>query len=333
MTSKLFLFIFSIIFDVLVIDINAQTIVQDLETYKKTYEDSSIITETIKSLSYTGKTLIITNTAQILSVGDFITMSVDETPIAKAIVAKHFIEKNLSGLKLVTIYDFNYWKQVDKGFKINITRGDDSYLLKKKDNSKNEELKDDSGEKILSEEDLFDTSDIDSKNLEENAKRVIKNDNLVGGCYGFISLVDKSSKKKSYDQLCAHWSYQVIDNIWGEIYFGQTKIKDFPADGLDTIARSITTRIKYTFQLATMFVAQPYLGFQYLSANSPGAGKSSNGIVVSTEDSKRELALLKSVEKRPIVLGFTLFIRSVPGWFFKFDIGTDILNGGIVVEF
>jgi hypothetical protein len=73
----------------------------------------------------------------------------------------------------------------------------------------------------------------------------------------------------------------------------------------------------------------PYIGFQILDADSPGAGVDAP----STADAQRELAAVEEAKDRGIVLGVTALKRLVPGWFIRLEAGTDMMALGLALEF
>ena len=71
------------------------------------------------------------------------------------------------------------------------------------------------------------------------------------------------------------------------------------------------------------------MGFQSQTVSSPDAGK---GNITATQ-ADRERNIVDDLNKTGIVVGVTLLRRLVPGWFVKADLGTDVLNVGVAIEF
>jgi hypothetical protein len=82
-----------------------------------------------------------------------------------------------------------------------------------------------------------------------------------------------------------------------------------------------SARLKYTISAPFYCYIQPYLGYQIITAQSPGA------------QFPLELALVDQLKKSRIVGGATLLRRIVPGWFVRVDFGSDLINGGLLLEF
>lgn len=79
----------------------------------------------------------------------------------------------------------------------------------------------------------------------------------------------------------------------------------------------------------------PYVGYQIIQAQSPGAGVYDG---VSTpaptqEELDQELNGVNDLKKSSLIFGVTVLKRIVPGWFIRLDMGSDLLNAGLALEF
>ena len=114
------------------------------------------------------------------------------------------------------------------------------------------------------------------------------------------------------------------------IDFGYSTVKDFPSGGLDTAYYNIVPKVKYTFEVFWGLIIQPYLGWQWLIANSPGAGQADGQ--TSGDQLSYESQLVSDSEKSTFAAGITLVQPIVPGWNLKADLGMDILSIGVGLE-
>lgn len=303
-------------------------------------EAPKLVTETVKIISPSKKIFILTNENQSFSKGDFISLLLANKLVARALVAKTTDEK-LSGIKIVKIYNSDLWKQLKSGKEVLILKGDDSYYTSKEkapEKEKNGKTKKDES-KLQSDEDLFNSTSIsggeDDLSMEENSKRLIKPDNLVSLNVGLLSGKDTGGGTKRYTHINAAWGYQISDNIWAEGGVGTNTIRDYPSLGLDCRLISITVKAKYTFSAPFYSYIQPYAGYQTVMASSPGAGVLDP--TANPPQTPPQLALeqqmVQDQKKSTVIFGVTFLRRIVPGWFFRVDLGSDIINGGMSVEF
>jgi hypothetical protein len=319
---SLFILIFSL-------SAKAQSVVDDIDSFTGdgfATPAPELSTEKIEKISASGRIFILTNSSGSFGKGDFISLILDEKLVNRALVAK--TANGSGGIKLLKIYDRNLQKVLRPGMEVQVIRGDDSYyrLKKKKDQAvaENDGL-------IEDETGLFDETTLleDDLSLEENTNRKIKTDNIISL---FISQVEGSSVDqgtKRYSQITGAWAYQVDDNIWGEVSYGENVINDFPSGGLDTKFTNLVIKLKYTVEAPFYSFIQPYAGYQIRGADSPGAG--SEG--VSATQQAEELELVEELKRTGPVFGVTILKRLVPGWFARFDIGSDSLNFGFGLEF
>lgn len=311
-----------------------QSIIDVLDDTKKTDQDApSLSTEKIIKISNSKKIFILSNDNHSFNQGDFISFVLENNLVARALVAKD--KGNISGIKIVKIYSLPLWKLLRKSMEIEIIRGDDSYFLnlkKNKEKNSDEELKE--NVTVTASDDLYDTTSFDDNlTVDDNKKRFIKPDNLLGATIGSIDGVDNAGASQRYTQYNIMWGYQIADNIFAEATFGQNVIKDFPSSGLDTRMSNITLKGKYTFSAPFDSYIQPYIGYQIVMASSPGAGETSASGTSTQEDLDNEVALVSLLEKNTIIFGATILKRLVPGWFFRADLGTDIYSAGFSLEF
>ncbi len=316
---------FSIIFSVfMAMTINAQSIVDSLTSDDvQESQDSSLATEKIESISPTRKILVITNSNGSYTKGDFISLIFKSQLIARAIVAK--IKDNVSGIKIVKVYSQEQWLSLTTKQEIQILRGDDSYYLA---SLKKESTEDDASSLIDDDDDLFNETTFADGNLEieDNKKRLIKPDNLLGGNIGAISVSTDTSSATTHFGLL--WARQLSDNFWVEGMVGLSQISDYPGENIDTDLYSFTGRIKYTFSAPFYSFIQPYVGMQYNYASAPGAG-----VDVSAAAAEVELSKLEKLKRFKVAMGISVLKRLVPGWFIRADIGTDGMYAGLTLEF
>ncbi len=324
---------------------HAQNVLDDIEEEERI--DSPIdgerapelVTESIRSISASKKIFILTNENQSFAKGDFISLLLANKLVCRALVAKTTSDK-VSGIKIVKIYNLALWKQLNSGKEVLVLKGDDSYYSNSEKSSakdKNDvQKKDDS--KLQTDEDLFNSTSLtgndDDLSLEESNKRLIKPDNLLSFNVGLIEGKDVDGTKKNYTQISGSWTYQLADNIWAEAAAGRNTVRDLPDTGIDTSLTNIEVRAKYTLSAPFYSYIQPYIGYQTILVSSPSAGTDPDGTSGKSADAlAAETALVESMKVSRPIFGVTLLKRIVPGWFARADLGTDIINGGLTIEF
>jgi len=305
-----------------------QSVMADLQgTPGATVDNSApeLFSETLLRVSASKRIILLTNQNQMLGVGDFLSFVRDNQLLARALVAKVTDAQGV-GVKIVKIYQPSLWSAVRTGEVIQIVRGDDSYFGKQ--NNKEDVLP-----KIEAEDDLYNTNLLeDEVGLDENKNRLIKQDNIVSLGYHGVEGIDTDNQSAYYPQLSGLWAYQIADNFWAEISYGQNIIRDFPANGLDTRFSAITLRAKYTFAGPLYSYFMPYLGLQFTRSYSPGAGVPGSSDL-DQEALDLEVEQVDKLNRNRFILGITVLKRMVPGWFMRADIGLDQLGGGIGLEF
>jgi hypothetical protein len=323
--------------------LRAQNVLDDIEeedreeTAATTEKAPGLVAETIKTISPSKKIFILTNDNQTFSKGDFISLLLTNKLVCRALVAKTTNQK-LSGIKIVKIYNVSLWNQLSTGKEVLVLKGDDSYYTnKEKAPEKKDEKKpkkDDS--KLQSDEDLFNSTSLgndDDLSLDDNSKRLIKPDNLVSVNVGLIQGKDIDGASKRYLQYIGAWGYQLTDNIWGELGVGTNTIRDYPFTSLDTRLINLTVKGKYTFSAPLYSYIQPYVGYQTILAQSPSAGVDPGDGSRTAVQLTKEIQMVNDLKKNSVIFGVTVLKRIVPGWFIRADLGTDIINGGLSLEF
>lgn len=306
----------------------AQDLLNDAKTANDIELGENSFSETINIISRSGKIFILSNSNQLLSKGDFLTMSLKEAgPVARAVVAKTY--NGEAGIKILKVYSLSRWRLLKKGLDVNILKGDDSALFVEKIDKPDE---DDGEAKIDSEEDLYNDktleNDEDLDSFYKN-KRHIKPDNIVSMAwsqYNFSN--DITGDKETHNQWVGSWAFQFADNYWVEGLYGRTFIEDLPAKAAETIINNYTIRFKYTIKAPLYSYIMPYIGFQTFAVSSPTAGQTTD-----TTRANQEKALIDKLKSSNIALGITVLRRLVPGWFLKADLGNDIVNIGFGIEF
>jgi hypothetical protein len=346
-SNRIFITLFTLSFILQPLNLKAADVIDQIEEEDreemtaKNANAPQLVNETIKRISPSKKIFVISNENQSFSRGDFISILINNQLVCRALVAKT-TESQLSGIKIVKIYNNNLWGQLANNKDVLVLKGDDSYYTNQKTNvasnseaNKTKELE----EKINSEEDLFNTTVADGDDdlsIEENSKRLIKPDNLLGFNYSLLQSLDNSGSAIRYGHVNANWAYQLTDNVWGEVAVGTNTINDYPdatgLGGLDTRLLSFNFRLKYTINAPFYSYIMPYAGYQIVTANSPGAGVDSDGTTNSTTLQK-EIELVDALKKSGPIFGVSIMRRIVPGWFVKVDLGSDLIGGGLSLEF
>jgi hypothetical protein len=315
----------------------AQNVLDDIEEEDRIETGSTeiapnLVAETIRVISPSKKIFILTNENKTFSKGDFISLLLGNKLVCRALVAKT-TDEQLSGIKIVKIYNVSLWKQMAIGKEVLILKGDDSYYSNLEKTPKTPEEAAKNMSKVQDEDDLFNTTTLndDDLSLEETSKRLIKTDNLISAGIGMISGLDVDGSSKRYTHMNGSWGYQVSDNIWAELGVGSNTITDFPSTGKDTRMINFNGKLKYTFNAPFYSYIMPYVGYQVINVNSPGAGVEDD--VSTAEELESEVKLVDDLKKSTVIFGVTVLKRIVPGWFIRADLGTDILSGGLSLEF
>ncbi len=318
---------------------HAQNVLDDIEEEDRLDNATStevapnLVAETIKVIAPSKKIFILTNENRSFSKGDFISLLLGNKLVCRALVAK-VNEDLLSGIKIVKIYNVNLWKELRTGKEVLVLKGDDSYYSNLEKAPKQTPEQQREKNKVQDEEDLFNSTTLndDDLSLEESTKRLIKTDNLISAGVGLISGKDLEGNSKRYTQFNGSWAYQLSDNIWAELGLGTNTVTDYPALGIDTRLINITTKFKYTFNAPFYSYVMPYVGYQVLRADSPGAGVDT-GDGTSADELNAQIQRVDDLKKSTVIFGATVLKRIVPGWFIRADLGTDIISGGLTLEF
>ena len=311
---------------------NGQSVIEDIANPDEGSSlSSSLGNEKIEKISSSRKIYLITNNNQSFQKGDFISLIFKGTMFARALVAKDI--DGLSGIKILKVYSSETASFVRPGHPIQIIRGDDSFFRK----GVMANAGDEKGLMVQEEEDLFNKTALweDENNGELSGKgpSLIKQDNIISVWYGQVEGANLRGESDRYDQILASWGYQVGSNIWAEVSYGQNTINDYPELGLDTRLQNISVKFKYTISTPAYSYIQPYIGYQVVAPSSPGAGKQDPTRPVGPEQLDLELQRLELLKKNSPVFGIGVLKRLVPGWFVKFEIGSDIMGLGLALEF
>jgi len=336
-----FLVFFSLIFFLGISHSFAQNVLDDIEEEDIQENATSelapkLVSETIKVISPSRKIFILTNENKTFSKGDFISILLGNKLVCRALVAKT-TDEALSGIKIVKIYNVVLWKQLATNKEVLILKGDDSYYsnLEKAPKDDAEELK--KKNKVKDDEDLFNSTTLndDDLSLEETNNRLIKTDNLVSAGVGLIASLDSEGQSKKAVHTNGSWGYQLSDNVWAELGAGYNTLVDYPTTGFDTRMINFTTKFKYTFEAPFYSYLMPYVGYQIIQANSPGAGVDDGSVTPPPTKAEldAEILALEKLRKSAVIFGVTVLKRIVPGWFIRVDLGSDIINAGLSLEF
>jgi hypothetical protein len=283
-------------------------------------DEISLIPERIEKVSPSKRIFIITNENESFQVGDFISLLVDKKLASRALVAKR--KDKVAGIKIVKIYNLALWKKLGPKTEIQIIKGDDS-SYQKKDRPPQQ--------MAPPQEDLFEKTVISDDITEKDPKgSVIISNHQISVLLGWFEAINSFGESTRYSQLNFQYMYQAWKNIFLEIGFGSNVVKDFPSKGLDTRYYNITPKGKYTFEILWGLVLQPYLGWQFLIADSPGAGQTDSE--TNREQLAQELKLVEDSEQSRAIFGITLQQAIIPGWNLKADLGMDIISIGVGLE-
>ncbi|MFN8369374.1 MAG: hypothetical protein U0T83_01980 [Bacteriovoracaceae bacterium] len=295
---------------------------------EKVSQNYQVVEEEIKKISPSKHVFILTNNNNFLNKGDFITLILNNVLVTRALVAKN--ADALLGIKILKIYSLDAWKKLKPDLKVQVLKGDDSSFKNGKDKNELSSLEgDESKIEKIDESIVID----EGLGLAENGARLIRTDNIISGSLGQINGLDVDGSSKGYLHYGIAWEYQLFDNFFGEIFFGQSTIAGFPSGDLDTKVYNITLRAKYTFQAPFESYLQPYAGYQVKSAKSPNAGKNDSTKSRTQAQLNSESELVDLMNENTVIFGVSILKRLVPGWFVKVDLGTDIINAGIALEF
>lgn len=305
---------------------NAQSVLDDISSSEEGLNNTSLANEKIDKVSISKRIFIISNNERSFDKGDFISLLVNDELVCRALAAK--TKNNQSGVKIIKIYNLDLWNTLRQGTNVKVLRGDDSYYRKERKNEV-------AASQIEDEDDLFNETTIleDDLNVDDNKNRVIKTDNLLSLVLGRVEGLNTDGSPQRYSQLNAYWAYQVDDNIYIEAGYGQNLVNDYPSLGLDTKLTNMVIRGKYTISGPMFSYIQPYIGFQVLGADSPGAGQQDPTDERSEAELQLEVHKLEDIKKKSLIFGVTVLKRLVPGWFFRMDLGSDLISGGFSLEF
>ena len=302
-----------------------QSFIQDLDESRpdQDSEAPALVKEKVLKLSPSRRIIALSNQNSSYSEGDYISLILSEKLVIRCLVAK--LDKNQAGIKVVKIYDSTLWKQIRPQAEVSVIRGDDSYFSAEKKKKEAESL-------IEDEEDLYNDTILTEESFEqENTNRLIKNDNVISLFLGFIEGPSVDGGMKRYRQMNGAWMYQLTDNFWGEVSYGQNIINDYPNLGLDTKLTSVGAKVKYTISAPSYSYLQPYVGYQIVGASSPGAGVEDGNTPVNILN--LELDRVEDLKRQSAVFGITIFKRLVPGWMARLDLGSDLVSFGFALEF
>lgn len=303
----------------------AQTLVDDIKSPVETVvSDGSLFTEQIKIISASKKIFVLTNGNNQMGMGDFVSLILDNKLAVRALVAK--THEGNAGLKIVKIYSLTEWGRLRKGLDVQIIRGDDSYYNKAPAKVEATEA----APKIQTEDDLYNKEVLadDDAELDDDNKRHIKPDNVISAGLWLSNYSDAEGGSKRGTMVAGAWAYQFTDNWFVEGFYGRTSLNDFPAQQTQTVVNNFVGRLKYNFKAPLYSFFLPYVGFQSQTVSSPRAGD-----IADQVQKDKELRAVDRLRKQSIVVGVTFLRRLVPGWFFKADLGMDVIDAGVAIEF
>lgn len=301
-------------------NLSAQSLAEELSASDNSPLVDDLFTEKIVIISNSKKIFILTNDNQKLRKGDFISLVLDDDLASRAVVAK--VTPNRVGIKMLRIYSLTRWQRLRVGLDVQIIRGDDSYFKK----AQEEEIAatDKAKSLIQSEEDLFnDTGVEDNEELGKN--RIIRPDNIIGVSYSQLAANDTNGRDKRFNRISFSWAKQFKDNYWIEGIYSYINLPSFPSPVVErSIAHEFVAKLKYNIKAPAYTFVMPYLGFVKRFINAPAVDK---GGVQAEQDKVADL------ENLQVAIGATFLRRLVPGWFLTANLGTDMINFGVAVEF
>jgi len=118
---------------------------------------------------------------------------------------------------------------------------------------------------------------------------------------------------------------RLYDHLWLESSFKKSKVNNFPSEGLDTDLTVITPRLSYSISLPFGGMQlHPYLGYQFNSAKSSGAGKPAGGTIFGTfvqlsDEFNQEIQLVEDQAKDKFIFGFSVAKTFKSRWFARAD--------------
>jgi len=310
-------------------NIYSQDITEDTNILQS--ESGEVFTEEIKIISASKKIFILTNSNKMLSKGDFVTLALNGQPLARALVAKT-AKNERAGIKIMKIISLKTWTLVKQGSKVQLIKGDDSFIRQQGEVKLKETNKNSTEQEIKEIEDLYNTELTDDENdldIKDDKKRNIKTDNIVTVAWGRVTAREAEDYSEfTNNQIYGMWAYQFKDNIWAEFVYGNTTISNYPADGASTRINNFIIRFLYSFELPYDSYAMPYLGYQSFYVSSPDAGNNQNVVIAGKEEE-----VINELDTSGVKFGVSFLKRLVPGWFAKAHVGTDGFAIGLAVEF
>ncbi|MCB9094827.1 MAG: hypothetical protein H6621_07140 [Halobacteriovoraceae bacterium] len=280
--------------------------------------------EKVVVVSRNKRIIVLTNTSQNLSQGDFVTLLLGTEPAARALVVKS--QEGKAGIKIIKTYSEALRSRLVTGMGVRVLKGDESQL-----NASSGE----SPLSIQSESDLYSDDNLIDIEGETHKKRVINNNNIIGFGLGYFRGIDNNKDSENYGQYSFSYAYQSKDDLWLEFMYGYTTAKRFPATDLSTTVHNFVFKLKYSFELPYYSYLMPYAGVQFVLAKSKEAGVAATDTIDAATQAQldRELELVDEMEKTAITAGVTYLKRFVPGWFFTANVGMDIIGVGLGIEF
>ncbi len=285
--------------------------------------------EQIKIIAPSRKILILSNKAQILTQGDFITLVYGQSKVIRALVVK--TTEDRVGIKVVKIYDEGLWQQSRVGDSFSIIRGDDSYFSKSSKTEKETSV--DSFEfREDAEIDLEDEDFIRKQwgGLSDRGKRNFDGNHLLSFGWGTFQSLNREGDTATYNQWILNWSYQFKTDYFIETGVSTAPLKKFPAVDLNSQIIQLTLTAKMNFKLPAFFFLQPYAGF-VVSKIQHSAGEPDG--VSTPAQLNRELELIEDAERIRPAVGVSLYRRLVPGWLARADLGTNTQSLHLTLEF
>lgn len=307
----------------------ADAIEQLATTEDDTTRFSETFVERVLKISPYGRIFILSNTQNSYGDGDYLTLILENKRVARALTAKTISEE--SGIKIVKIYDPVLWRKLREGVEVTLIRGDDSSFTSPTKTRMDGTNPDDVANDIVEEKNLLNKLE-ENAEIEEESSRNIRTDNIITAAYGRLQSQGPDGNSASYAHWSGMWAYQFYDNFWGEVLYGESLMEGYPNEKLKTKLTNMTIKLKYTVSGPLTVYIKPYVGYQMVKSKSPMAGVDPTG-KTSNAELEKEKEMVGKANKQGVILGVSLLKRLVPGWFFKADVGSDLLTLGVAFEF
>ncbi len=131
-------------------------------------------------------------------------------------------------------------------------------------------------------------------------------------------------KVESTDHPAISIAWSPLANAWLEGSIGSKMIENFPSKGLGTRILAYSIRAKYKYDILNSgILISPYLGYQVIDADSPGAGEVDPNLNLPQSYYANELYLVEDLNQSRFVFGGGLSKIFFQNWQARLEIGSD----------